>query len=40
MTEKMEIRNLDFFYGNNHALHNINMKIADKSITSLIGPSG
>ena len=36
----MEIINLNFYYGNNHALKNINMPIYDKKITALIGPSG
>jgi phosphate transport system ATP-binding protein len=36
----MEAQNLDFFYGEKHALHGINMKIPEKSITAFIGPSG
>jgi len=31
---------LDLFYGENHALKNINIAIKDKEITALIGPSG
>ena len=40
MTAKMQIRNLDFYYGNFHALKNINIDIADKKVTAFIGPSG
>lgn len=40
MTAKMQIRNLDFYYGNFHALKSINMDIADKKVTAFIGPSG
>jgi phosphate transport system ATP-binding protein len=37
---KIEIRNLDFYYGAMHALKNINLALADRSITAFIGPSG
>jgi len=37
---KMETRGLDFYYGSNHALKNINIIIRERHITSLIGPSG
>ena len=37
---KIEIRSLNFFYGDVQSLHNINMKLADRSITAFIGPSG
>ncbi len=37
---KIEVRNLDFYYGKLQALHNINMSLADRSITAFIGPSG
>lgn len=40
MTAKMQIRNLDFYYGKFHALKNINLDIADKKVTAFIGPSG
>lgn len=40
MTAKMQIRNLDFYYGKFHALKNINIDIADKKVTAFIGPSG
>jgi phosphate transport system ATP-binding protein len=37
---KIEIRNLDFHYGAQHALRNVNMTLADRSIAAFIGPSG
>ncbi|MGM0420366.1 MAG: phosphate ABC transporter ATP-binding protein PstB [Bacillota bacterium] len=37
---KMEIKNLDFFYGDFQALQDINMEIKQNEITALIGPSG
>jgi phosphate transport system ATP-binding protein len=38
--EKVQIRNLDFYYGAAHALTNINLALHDKSVTAFIGPSG
>ena len=37
---KIEIKNLDLYYGNFHALHNININIPSNEITAFIGPSG
>ena len=37
---KIEIRNLNLHYGENHALKNISMDIQSNSITAFIGPSG
>jgi phosphate transport system ATP-binding protein len=37
---KAAVENLNFFYGENQALKNLNMLIADKQVTALIGPSG
>lgn len=37
---KFEIKNMDFYYGDFHALKNINFTIEDKTITAFIGPSG
>ena len=33
-------KNLNLYYGNFHALNNINLNIAEKKITAIIGPSG
>jgi phosphate transport system ATP-binding protein len=37
---KIEAINLDFHYGNYHALKNINFKANENSVTAFIGPSG
>jgi len=37
---KSEVRNLNFYYGNVHALKNINLPIERRKVTALIGPSG
>jgi phosphate transport system ATP-binding protein len=37
---KFEARNLDFYYGTARALKDINLTLADRSITAFIGPSG
>jgi phosphate transport system ATP-binding protein len=37
---KIEIRSLNFYYGNVRALANISMSVADRAITAFIGPSG
>ena len=40
LTQKSEIRNLNFHYGEFHALKNVNMLLHEKRVTALIGPSG
>lgn len=37
---KIQVRNLNLYYGENHALKDVNMNIKEQSITALIGPSG
>ncbi len=37
---KISMRNLNFYYGNFHALKNINLDIPDNEVTAFIGPSG
>jgi phosphate transport system ATP-binding protein len=37
---KIEVRGLNFYYGALKSLHNINLTLADRSITAFIGPSG
>src|SRR5579863_5870798 len=37
---KIEVNNLDFFYGSRQALFDISLKIPEKKVTALIGPSG
>lgn len=36
----IETKNIDFYYGDFHALKNISMHIESNSVTALIGPSG
>lgn len=36
----ISVRDLNLFYGDNHALKDINMDIKEKAITAFIGPSG
>ena len=38
--DKLEIKNLDLYYGQFQALKNINLSIKEKEITAFIGPSG
>ncbi|WP_240621352.1 phosphate ABC transporter ATP-binding protein, partial [Staphylococcus succinus] len=33
-------KNLDLWYGDNHALKNINLDILENNVTAIIGPSG
>jgi phosphate transport system ATP-binding protein len=37
---KIEIRGLNFYYGEIQSLHNVSMSLADRSIAAFIGPSG
>ncbi len=37
---KIQVKNLNLFYGNNHALRNISLDIPTNKVTALIGPSG
>jgi phosphate transport system ATP-binding protein len=37
---KFVVRHLDFYYGSNRALKDVNLTLADRSITAFIGPSG
>jgi phosphate transport system ATP-binding protein len=37
---RMEVKNLNFYYGSKQALKDINMPIYDRKVTALIGPSG
>lgn len=37
---EIEVRDLDLWYGENHALHNISIDIPKNSVTAFIGPSG
>lgn len=37
---KFSVSNLNLFYGDLHALKNINLEIGERQITAMIGPSG
>jgi len=39
-TPKLVVRDLNFFYGNDRALKDINLTIPEKMVTAFIGPSG
>lgn len=40
MSSKMTVENLDLFYGDFQALHNVNLDVKENEILSFIGPSG
>ena len=40
MAHKFEVSNMDLYYGNFHALKNINLNMEANRITALLGPSG
>jgi phosphate transport system ATP-binding protein len=40
MTDKIEVRDFNFYYGSFHALIDLNLTIKQNEITALIGPSG
>lgn len=37
---KIEVKNLNFYYGDYHAIKNVNMSIKENKVTAFIGPSG
>jgi phosphate transport system ATP-binding protein len=37
---RMEVTNVDFYYGETRALHDVSLGVKDRQITALIGPSG
>jgi phosphate transport system ATP-binding protein len=37
---RMKVTKINFYYGKNHALHNVSLDIATNRVTALIGPSG
>lgn len=40
MVNKIKTRHLDFWYGDNHCLKDVNIEIPEKSVTAIMGPSG
>ena len=39
-TNRMEVRDVSFYYGQTKALSNVSLRVKNKQITALIGPSG
>lgn len=37
---KLEVKDLNFYYGKFHAIRNVNMSIKENKVTAFIGPSG
>src|SRR6266581_5091511 len=37
---RMKVTKINFYYGKNHALHNVSLDVATNRVTGLIGPSG
>ena len=37
---RMKVTQVNFYYGKNHALHNVSLDVATNRVTALIGPSG
>lgn len=37
---KISVKDLNLYYGSNHALKNVNMEIKSNAVTAFIGPSG
>jgi phosphate transport system ATP-binding protein len=40
LTEKILVRDLNFYYGDNKALKSVNVRLYDRRVTAFIGPSG
>ena len=40
MSNIISVKDMNLWYGEHHALHNVNIEIPEKSITAFIGPSG
>jgi phosphate transport system ATP-binding protein len=40
LTNALEVRNLNFFYGKFQGLKDVNLNIAERKVTAFIGPSG
>jgi len=40
ISDKISIRRLSAYFGDNRALHDVNLDIAERQITAIIGPSG
>ena len=39
-SNKLEVRNLDAYFGKVHALHAVSLNFPERRVTAIIGPSG
>jgi len=39
-SQKIRVKELNFYYGRFHALKNINLEVPERKVTAFIGPSG
>ena len=40
MAKRLDLKDVDIYYGDFHAVANVNLSVAPRSVTSFIGPSG
>jgi len=40
MAKRIEVKDLNIYYGNHHAVQNVNLTVEPRSVTAFIGPSG
>jgi phosphate transport system ATP-binding protein len=40
VNDKLAVENVNFWYGTNHVLHDVSLKIRERSVAAFIGPSG
>ena len=40
MAKRLDLKNVDIFYGDFHAVQNVNLAVPPRSVTAFIGPSG
>ena len=40
LEKKIDVKGLNLYYGENHALKNVNIEVRENAVTALIGPSG
>lgn len=39
-SHRIKVKDVNFYYGSNHVLKDLNLKVYDKKVTAIIGPSG
>ena len=40
MAKRLDLKDVDIYYGDFHAVANVNLAVPPRSVTSFIGPSG